>query len=116
MKNKSTEEAIILIIEDALIALRTFNLLHKITNVMDPIKENEEFEGEAPYMGPDIAYILMGVNKEEELCSTMTQIFNEKCYSDEKIDGIAQKIYVEWLVETTNYLANKKSKVISLND
>ena len=104
---KTNDQAVIMIIRDSLIAFRIFNQLYKANNVVNPGKEDDVFDPEQFFYGPEIAFVLLGVNNNKELFSSLYDIFDKACYSDGDATKLADTVYVDWLSEINAYHRDK---------
>jgi hypothetical protein len=109
INNKLQEQAIIGIIEDAILWNRISRKMLDIINAFHPSELEHEFHPEYKYNSYSNAFCLMGIYDNDQICSSLADIFwNLSTESNGKSDELAKTIYIEWLVSIKNYCATLK--------
>ncbi|MFC4219406.1 hypothetical protein [Flagellimonas marina] len=86
------------IIRDALIVDRMHQHLYNICNVMNPIGMDRRFEPMDEFKGIKNAFILLGIEDNQNLTEELHDIFDGYCFDEKhKVAELPEKIYSEWL-------------------
>lgn len=113
VKNKQQEQAIIGIIQDAIIWNRIAGKMHDIINAFEPLENEHGFNPEYSYSGYMNALHVMGLIHDDNICGQLSDIFWELSAvgvnKNNKADELSQTIYIEWLVCIKNYCATIKT-------
>jgi hypothetical protein len=107
LKNKPQEQAILGIIQDAIIWHRVADKMHDIINAFNPLESEHEFQVEDHYKGYRNALYIMGLIHDDNICGQLSDIFWQLSSADkmrnDQADELAHTIYIEWLVCIKNY-------------
>lgn len=119
VSQQRTEKAIIDILKDYILWYRMDKGMRLILNAFHPAEYNHEFETDYKYSGYIIAYDLMGVsdeptNNEVDLGADLHKILSDIIDSDEPANVLAERIYIDWLVEIRQFYTNKNSDNLTL--
>ena len=106
------ERTIIEIIEDSVLWFRVKDGMDMILKANDPNDTEINFDVSDPYNGYFMAFVLMGIDDNDDLTSDLGGIF-WRAYREKKIAiDVAKSIYIDWLVETKNhYIAKKETEL-----
>ena len=113
--NNVKEKAIIKIISDFIIWHRVNKGVETMLNAFNPSEYTYDFDTDHKFHGYTIAWDLMGVSDEPmrngvELGMNLHDVLNEAMKSQEPANVIAERIYIDWLVEIRAYYTQKEEK------
>lgn len=106
---KDQEKAVTNIISDHIIMERLSESMFTVNNVVRPNELDNGFNPIYNYHGYSIAFQIMGISENEELCIELSELFDEKVHSNENALILAKDIYKDWLVGIKNYFTRLKS-------
>jgi hypothetical protein len=78
-----------------------------IVNIVEPGAYKYSFWPDGAHKGLENVHKLMGIT-DDELDENLTNIFNQVYDSKKNAKKLAEKIYVEWLVEIRNHFTKEK--------
>ena len=113
IKNNPQEQAIIGIIQDAIIWNRVSNKMYEMINAFHPQKSEEDLNLEDRYKGYNNALNAMGLKDNVDLCDKLSTIFwNSITFpekSEDRADKLAESIYIDWLLCMKNHCSTLKT-------
>ena len=109
--NDAQSQVIIKIIKDDIIFCRVEDLMYQISKVFAPAKrECYNWEAFEKYSGYTVAFEILGITEEDNLCGILSDLnFDMKYQNEQPADELAKQIYFKWLIEIKNYYTKQKS-------
>ncbi len=106
---RSTEKAIIKIIEDHIVFTRFYDGLYTVLNSYAPNKTCHQLK--VGYNGIETAIIIMGIEDEDLKDKLNDTYYENACVKENELISVpelAQTIYLKWLNEIKDYFLTKK--------
>ena len=109
IKNNQQEEAIIGVIQDAIVWARISVKMVGIINAFNPSSEECEFGADTTFIGYENAFRIMRILDDEFLCNELSQVFRSFSDDQSPANKLAETIYIEWLLCIKNYCLTSKN-------
>lgn len=113
IKNDFQKDAVIGIIQDAIMVNRIIHGMDYLVNAFNLKEKNAEFIPLEEYRGIRNAFDMMGISQEYELCNKLNTVFYECRFKEQAADKLAVYIFRAWKLFSKEYFQKLNKKTVA---